>query len=191
VPAVAARHGLKAEALGITAMNLRWNFDFGVRVSISRPDGTTIQPERALFEVSLGKIRSNWLHAFSLSLTSARETWAGMFPVSAWNRSAASTGEWDAATGNRIPCRLSRPDPSPMKERTDGPGRSFGLRIIPPRSGLIFYRRSQLIPDLSRTGNAHEKAEILTIKWIFNKQKVEDVESSRSHGLVVKCACVV
>ena len=49
--AVAARHGLKAEALGITAMNLRWNFDFGVRVSIPRPDGTTIQPERALFEV--------------------------------------------------------------------------------------------------------------------------------------------
>ena len=139
--AVAARHGLKAEALGITAMNLRWNFDFGVRVSISRPDGTTIQPERALFEVSLEKIRSNRLHAFSLSLTSARETWAGMFPVSAWNRSAASTGEWDAATGNRIPCRLSRPDPSPMKERTDGPGRSFGLRVTGSRvfggAGLI------------------------------------------------------
>ena len=49
--AIAARHGLKAEALGITAMNLRWNFDFGVRVSIPRPDGTTIQPERMLFEV--------------------------------------------------------------------------------------------------------------------------------------------
>ena len=48
---VAARHGLKAEALGITAMNLRWNFDFGVRVSIPRADGTTIQPERLLFEV--------------------------------------------------------------------------------------------------------------------------------------------
>ena len=30
--AVAARHGLKAEALGITAMNLRWNFVFGVQV---------------------------------------------------------------------------------------------------------------------------------------------------------------
>lgn len=49
--AVAARHGLKVEALGITAMNLRWNFDFGVRVSIPRPDGTTVQPERVLFEV--------------------------------------------------------------------------------------------------------------------------------------------
>jgi hypothetical protein len=48
--AVAARHGLTAEALGITAMNLRWNIEFGVRVSIPRPDGTTIQPERMLFE---------------------------------------------------------------------------------------------------------------------------------------------
>ena len=30
--AVAAWHGLKAEALGITRMNLRWNFVFGVQV---------------------------------------------------------------------------------------------------------------------------------------------------------------
>jgi hypothetical protein len=35
------------------------------------------------------------------------------------------------------------------------------------------------------------KHKILTLKWIFDKQKVEDVKSSRSHGLVAKSACVV
>lgn len=49
--AVAARHGLTAEGLGIKSMNLRWNFEFGVRVSIPLADGTTLQPERLLFEV--------------------------------------------------------------------------------------------------------------------------------------------
>lgn len=32
-------------------MNLRWNFDFGVRVSILRHDGKTIHPDGILFEV--------------------------------------------------------------------------------------------------------------------------------------------
>lgn len=47
---VAARHGLVAEGLGVHAMNLRWNFEFGVRVSIPLPDGSTLDPERMLFE---------------------------------------------------------------------------------------------------------------------------------------------
>ncbi|MCE6949677.1 hypothetical protein LAZ29_01850 [Cereibacter sphaeroides] len=47
---VAARHGLVAEGLGLQAMDLRWNFDFGVRVSIPLPDGSTLDPDRMLFE---------------------------------------------------------------------------------------------------------------------------------------------
>lgn len=47
---VAVRHGLVAEGLGIQAMDLRWNFEFGVRVSIPLPDGSTLDPERILFE---------------------------------------------------------------------------------------------------------------------------------------------
>jgi hypothetical protein len=47
---VAVRHGLVAEGLGIQAMDLRWNFEFGVRVSIPLPDGSTLDPERMLFE---------------------------------------------------------------------------------------------------------------------------------------------
>jgi len=31
-------------------MDLRWNFEFGVRVSIPLPDGSTLDPERILFE---------------------------------------------------------------------------------------------------------------------------------------------
>ncbi|NHM17533.1 hypothetical protein [Tritonibacter mobilis] len=47
---VAAKHGLMAEGLGVQAMDLRWNFEFGVRVSIPLPDGSTLDPERILFE---------------------------------------------------------------------------------------------------------------------------------------------
>lgn len=47
---VAVRHGLVAEGLGIQAMDLRRNFEFGVRVSIPLPDGSTLDPERMLFE---------------------------------------------------------------------------------------------------------------------------------------------
>lgn len=47
---VAVRQGLVAEGLGIQAMDLRWNFEFGVRVSIPLPDGSTLDPERMLFE---------------------------------------------------------------------------------------------------------------------------------------------
>ena len=47
---VAAKHGLMAEGLGVQAMELRWNFEFGVRVSIPLPDGSTLYPERILFE---------------------------------------------------------------------------------------------------------------------------------------------
>ena len=47
---VAAKHGLVAEGLGIQAMDLRWTFEFGVRVSIPLPDGSTLDPERMLFE---------------------------------------------------------------------------------------------------------------------------------------------
>jgi gamma-glutamyl phosphate reductase len=47
---VAARHGLVVEGLGMQALDLRWNFEFGVRVSIPLPDGSTLDPERILFE---------------------------------------------------------------------------------------------------------------------------------------------
>jgi len=48
---VASRHGLVAEGLGVQAIDPRWNFEFGVRVSIPLPDGTTLDPDRMLFEV--------------------------------------------------------------------------------------------------------------------------------------------
>lgn len=48
--AVAAKHGLVAEGLGLQSMDLRWNFEFGLRVSIPLPDGSTLDPERLLFE---------------------------------------------------------------------------------------------------------------------------------------------
>lgn len=47
---VAAKHGLAAEGLGIQGMDLRWHFEFGVRVSIPLPDGSTLDPEQMLFE---------------------------------------------------------------------------------------------------------------------------------------------
>lgn len=47
---VAEKHGLLAESLGVKAMNLRWNFEFGIRVSIPLADGTALNPERILFE---------------------------------------------------------------------------------------------------------------------------------------------
>lgn len=47
---VAARHGLVAEGLGLQSMDLRWNFEFGVRVWIPLPDGSILDPERMLFE---------------------------------------------------------------------------------------------------------------------------------------------
>ena len=47
---VAAKHGLVAEGMGLQAMDLRWNFEFCVRVSIPLPDGSALDPERMLFE---------------------------------------------------------------------------------------------------------------------------------------------
>ena len=47
---VAAKHGLVAEGMGLQAMDLRWNFEFVVRVSIPLPDGSTLDPDRMLFE---------------------------------------------------------------------------------------------------------------------------------------------
>ncbi len=47
---VAARRGLVAEGLGVQAMDLRWNFEFGARVSIALPDGSTMDPDRMMFE---------------------------------------------------------------------------------------------------------------------------------------------
>jgi hypothetical protein len=41
---VAAKHGLVAGRLGVQAMDLRWNFEFGVRVSNLLPDGSTLGP---------------------------------------------------------------------------------------------------------------------------------------------------
>ena len=46
----AAKHGLVAEGLGMQAMDLRWNFEFRVHVSIPLPDGSTLDLERMLFE---------------------------------------------------------------------------------------------------------------------------------------------
>ncbi|WP_246018296.1 hypothetical protein [Pelagibacterium montanilacus] len=39
-----------AEGLGVQAMDLRWNFEFGARVSIALPDGSTMDPDRMMFE---------------------------------------------------------------------------------------------------------------------------------------------
>ena len=47
---IAAKHGLVAEGLGIQEMDLRWNFAFGVRISIPLPDGSTLDPDQILFE---------------------------------------------------------------------------------------------------------------------------------------------
>jgi len=47
---VAARHCLVAQGLSMQAMDLRWNFEFGVRVFIPLPDGSTLDPDRILFE---------------------------------------------------------------------------------------------------------------------------------------------
>jgi hypothetical protein len=47
---IAAKHGLAAEGMGLQAIELRWNFEFGIRVSIPLPDGSTRDPERMLFE---------------------------------------------------------------------------------------------------------------------------------------------
>lgn len=47
---VAENHGLVAEGLGIKSMDLRWNFEFSLRVSIPLPDGSTLDPDRVLFE---------------------------------------------------------------------------------------------------------------------------------------------
>jgi hypothetical protein len=35
---VAAKHGLVIEGQGLQALDLRWNFEFGVRLSIPLPD---------------------------------------------------------------------------------------------------------------------------------------------------------
>jgi hypothetical protein len=35
---------------GFKRMDLRWNFEFGVRVSIPLPDGSTLDPDRILFQ---------------------------------------------------------------------------------------------------------------------------------------------
>ena len=47
---VAAKHGLVSEGLGLQTMDLRWNFEFVVRVSIPLPDGSRLDPDRMLFE---------------------------------------------------------------------------------------------------------------------------------------------
>lgn len=47
---VASRHGFAVEANEISAMDLRWGFDLGFRVSIPLPDGTVLDPERLRFE---------------------------------------------------------------------------------------------------------------------------------------------
>lgn len=47
---VAARYGLVAERTGLQAIDLMWNLQFGVRVSIPLPDGSSLDPERILFE---------------------------------------------------------------------------------------------------------------------------------------------
>jgi len=41
---VAARHGLMVEGLGVQAMDLRWNFEFGVRVGNAQRD---LKPQQA------------------------------------------------------------------------------------------------------------------------------------------------
>ena len=51
---VAVKYGLVAEGLGVQPMDLRWTFEFSVRVSIPLPDGSTLDPERMLF-VSLAE----------------------------------------------------------------------------------------------------------------------------------------
>ena len=78
---VAARHGLVAEGLGMQAMDLRWNFEFGVRVSIPLPDGSTLDPDRILFEAlaeEFGLSRDDFGREFS----TGRETFrvAGIDP---------------------------------------------------------------------------------------------------------------
>jgi hypothetical protein len=47
---VTAKHGLVADRLTMQAMDLHWNFEFGVLVPIPLPDGLTLDPERMLFE---------------------------------------------------------------------------------------------------------------------------------------------
>jgi len=47
---VADKHGLVAEGTELQAIDLRWSFQFGVRVSIPLPDGSTLDPERMIFE---------------------------------------------------------------------------------------------------------------------------------------------
>jgi hypothetical protein len=47
---VAARYGLVVEGQDITGVDLRWGFDASFRVSIPFPDGTTLDPDRLLFE---------------------------------------------------------------------------------------------------------------------------------------------
>jgi len=53
---VAAKHGPVAEGLGMQAMDPSWSFEFGVRVSIPLPDGSTLNPERMLFEALAEKV---------------------------------------------------------------------------------------------------------------------------------------
>ena len=47
---VAAKHGLVIEGRGLQAIDLRWKFEFGVRVFIPLPDGSTPDRDLMLFE---------------------------------------------------------------------------------------------------------------------------------------------
>ncbi len=47
---VTAKHSLVADRLAMRAIDLHWNFEFGVLVPIQLPDGSTLAPERMVFE---------------------------------------------------------------------------------------------------------------------------------------------
>ncbi len=78
---VAAKHGLVAEGLGMQAMDLRWNFEFGVRVSIPLSDGSTLDPDRILFE-ALAEEFGLWPDDFGREFSTGRERFrvAGIDP---------------------------------------------------------------------------------------------------------------
>lgn len=70
---VVYRHGLAIEANEITAMDLRWGFDFGFRVSIPLPDGTVLDPERLRFE-ALAEAFGLSADDYGRQFTTGRET---------------------------------------------------------------------------------------------------------------------
>lgn len=65
---VAARHGLAIDDKGLTEVDLRLGFHWSLRVSIPMPDGTTLDPERLLFEAvaeAFGLSRSDFGREFT------------------------------------------------------------------------------------------------------------------------------